>query len=78
MAHKVTFTVTVEDGHAKSFRLQVNNQTIHIPIDGKTLANFQNQFVRTNPTEAYKARWATLFALLRLAYNKGLIDGKNA
>lgn len=76
MIHKVAFMVITETGATKSFSLRVNGQTIKISIDDKTMANYQNQFVRTNPTEAYKNRRATLFALLQLAYNKGLENGK--
>jgi hypothetical protein len=67
--------VTFTKGKKKSVRINVDGQNVDIPVDEQIYAYFNEQFLRPNPTELQRKRFATIMNVLRAAYFKGVSDG---
>lgn len=67
--------VRVTGGKKKNIHVDVDGRRILIPVSEELYANWQNQFVRSNPTPQQKKRFLTFMNVLRAAYQKGLEDG---
>jgi len=77
MADQITVSiteVTVLIGKNKGFKLNVDGQTVTIPVDEAVFTNYQNQFYRDNPTKQQQQKFATLLNLMRSAYKQGKKD----
>jgi hypothetical protein len=70
--------ITVVQGKKKSVRINIDGQTVNVPVDESVFTYFKEQFIRENPTPLQKKRFATVMNVLRAAYLKGLADGKNS
>jgi hypothetical protein len=51
--------------NTKKYKFTFEGRTIEVPIADDLFTNFQNQFVRNNPTENYQRRMKTLQSLVR-------------
>lgn len=73
---KISITeITILTGKTKGFRIDVDGETVTIPVDESVFVNYQNQFYRANPTPAQRQKFATLMSLMRAAYKQGLKEG---
>lgn len=68
--------VTLTKGKKKSIRINVDGQNVNIPVDEQIYAYFNEQFLRPNPTNIQRKRFATIMNVLRSAYLKGVNDGR--
>ena len=68
--------LTITGGKKKNIRINVDGRNVHIPVDDTVYAYFNGQFIRTNPTQKQKQRFATITNVMRSAYLKGIADGK--
>ncbi len=68
--------VTLTKGKKKSIRINVDGQNVNIPVDEQIYAYFNEQFLRPNPTNIQRKRFATIMNILRSAYLKGVNDGR--
>jgi len=70
--------VTIVTGKTKSIRLNLDGRIVNVPVDESVYAYFKDQFLRENPTQLQKKRFATIMNVLRAAYVKGISDGKKS
>jgi len=56
------------------FRIEIDGEMINIPVSDEIYAYCQAQFVRSNPTDLQRKRYATLKNLIRAAYKEGFRD----
>ena len=78
----VTFTiteVTLSTGKRTArIRLNIDDQSVEIPVTPEIKTHFFEQFWRKNPTPLQKRRFATVMNLVRAAYRKGLRDASKS
>jgi hypothetical protein len=70
----VVTQIVVTKGKMKNLVVTVDGKRVEIPVSAELMAFFVEQFKR-NTTDQQK-RYVTLMNLVRLAYLKGLSDGK--
>jgi len=70
--------VTISSGKKKSIRVDIDGETVNIPIDEAVYAYWQEQFVRPNPTPLQRKRFGTLMHVVRAAYKTGFDHGKDS
>lgn len=67
---------TFISGKKKNVKISVDGKDVLIPVDEGVYAYFREQFLRQNPTQQQRKRFATVMNVLRAAYLKGVSDGK--
>ena len=56
-------------------RVDIDGEAIHIPLKADVYAHWHEQFIRSNPTDGYRKRYATLMNVIRAAYKEGIKEG---
>lgn len=68
--------VTISTGKTAYVEFLSDDKKIRVEIPAELNAFFKSQFLRANPTPAFKQRYVTLMNLMRAAYKQGLADAK--
>ncbi|MGA2886182.1 MAG: hypothetical protein ABSE80_13720 [Halobacteriota archaeon] len=55
-------------------RIEIDGAMINIPVSDEIYAYWQAQFVRSNPTDLQRNRYAMLKNLIRAAYKEWFMD----
>lgn len=62
---------TIRSGETAEINIYIDDKRVKITVPKEVKADFDNQFVRSNPTPLQKRKYATLMSLLRAAYKVG-------
>jgi hypothetical protein len=62
---------TIRSGATADIDIYIDDKKVKITVPKEVRADFNNQFVRSNPTALQKRKYATLMSLLRAAYKAG-------
>lgn len=68
--------VTFESGPKKKINVQVDGERVGIPVASEVYAYWHDQFVRENPSQLQKKRFATLMSVVRAAFLEGVRVGR--
>lgn len=63
--------VTFSKGPERKIRVEIDGETVQIPVSTEIYAYWQEQFVRPNPTAQQRKRFSTLMNIVRAAFKEG-------
>lgn len=66
-----------EGPKGRHIRVEIDGETVKIPISEEIYAYWHSQFVRPNPTPQQRKRFTTLMSVVRAAYKEGVNRGQN-